>query len=158
MAGPLADRKRSSVWLIRVVRPCHGRAAVTGWLKKLLGNRGERTASRYLRRHGLRIVARQHSSRYGEIDLIALDGETIVFVEVKTRRSDDAGHPTEAVTLEKQARMTRAALAFMKSRGLLNARARFDVVSVMWPAGTRHPQIDHYRDAFSPVGFGQMFS
>jgi putative endonuclease len=131
---------------------------VAGWLKKLLGDRGERAAARFLRRQGFRILARQSSNRFGEIDLIALDGDTIVFVEVKTRRSGDAGHPTESVTLEKQSRMTRAALAFLKSRGLLEARARFDVVSVMWPAGSRKPQVDHYRDAFSPVGFGQLFS
>jgi putative endonuclease len=131
---------------------------MAGWLRKLLGNRGERAAARYLRRNGFRILARQFANRYGEIDLIALDGDSIVFVEVKTRTSDVAGQPVEAVTLDKQSRLTRAALAYLKSRGLLEFRARFDVVALVWPAGSREPVVQHYRNAFSPAGFGQLYS
>jgi putative endonuclease len=131
---------------------------VAGWLKKLLGDRGERTAARYLRRQGFKILARQYSNRFGEVDLIALDGDWVVFVEVKTRQNAAAGLPVEAVTPEKQSRLTRAALAFLKARGLLEARARFDVVAVMWPANSKRPEIEHYRNAFPPVGSGQMYS
>ncbi|MEX1095014.1 MAG: YraN family protein [Planctomycetales bacterium] len=122
-----------------------------GWIRKLLGNRGERAAARFLRRQGYRILARQHASRFGEIDLIARDGEWIVFVEVKTRRSDVAGLPVEAVDQRKQRQMTRAALAWLKRRGLLDHRSRFDVIGILWPEGSRQPRIDHYRNAFPGV-------
>lgn len=128
------------------------------WLTKLLGNRGERLAARYLRRQGFKILSRQYSNRLGEIDLIALDGDCLVFVEVKTRRSREAGDPIEAVTLGKQKQLTRLALTYLKRHNLLEKSARFDVVAILWPDGSKEPQITHYRNAFSSVGFGQMFS
>ena len=79
------------------------------------------------------------------VDLIALDGERVVFVEVKTRRS---GSPAEAVTLEKQRNLTRAALHFLKRHHLLNQPIRFDVVAIVWPDDSRKPTIQHYRNAF----------
>ena len=94
----------------------------------------------------------------GEIDLIALDGDCVVFVEVKTRRSSDAGRPVEAVDYHKQLKLTRLALAYLKRHNLLEHRARFDVVSIVWSDGTRHPEIVHYKNAFEPIGRGQMFS
>lgn len=131
---------------------------MAGWWKKLLGDRGERAAARFLRKQGYRILARQYSSPAGEIDLIALDGETIVFVEVKTRADTAAGEPAEAVTPAKQKQLTKLALAYLKRRKLLQRRARFDVVSVLWPEGTKRPEIRHFKNAFEAVGFGQMFS
>lgn len=128
-----------------------------GWLTLLLGDKGERLAVRYLKRQGYRIVARQSRSRIGELDIVALDGDCIVFVEVKTRSSDKAGHPAEAVTTAKQQQLTRAALAWLKRRGLLERRARFDVVAITWGKGLP-PVIDHYRNAFEATGRGQMFS
>ena len=129
-----------------------------GLLAKLLGNQGERVAARFLRRRGFKIVARQHRTKWGEIDLICLDDDSIVFVEVKTRRSDAAGLPVEAITPEKQKTLTRIALTYLKRHGLLERRARFDVVSILWPEGSKQPLIEHYRNAFEAVGFGQMFS
>jgi putative endonuclease len=123
-----------------------------------LGERGEDAAARFLKRKGYRILARHLDSPLGELDIIAVDGRTIVFVEVKTRSSDAAGHPADAVDDRKQQRMTRAALAYLKSQGLLKYSARFDVVAVAWPAGARRPTIEHYSDAFAPVGFGQFYS
>jgi putative endonuclease len=72
------------------------------WLRGLLGKKGEARAAAFLKQKGLRIVGRGVANRCGEIDLIALDGETIVFVEVRTRQSLEAGHPAESVTVEKQ--------------------------------------------------------
>ena len=129
-----------------------------GWLARWLGDRGERFAARYLRRQGMKILARQHKTRLGEIDLVALDGECVVFVEVKTRRSDAAGLPVEAVTHAKQQQLTRLALAYLKSRGLLERRARFDIVSLIWPDGAKTPEVQHYRNAFEAVGVGQLYS
>ncbi len=86
---------------------------------KTLGQRGEAAAARYLKRLGYIIVARSSHIRRGEIDLIAVDGRTIVFVEVKTRVSHDAGHPAEAVDRDKQHRLTRLAMVYLKRHHLL---------------------------------------
>lgn len=128
-----------------------------GWLNRLLGNRGERIAARYLRRQGYRILARQARNRVGEIDLIAQDRSTIVFIEVKTRSSTQKGHPHEAVDRAKQRQLTRAALAWLKQRNLLEVRCRFDVISIVWRAGSP-PDLKHYRNAFEPTGHDTFFS
>jgi putative endonuclease len=125
---------------------------------KSLGERGEDAAATFLKRRGFRILARGLDSRLGELDIIAVDGRTIVFVEVKTRRSTDAGHPAEAIDPRKERRMTQAAMGYLKSKRLLNYAARFDVVAITWPEDARNPAIEHYQNAFSPVGFGQFFS
>jgi putative endonuclease len=125
---------------------------------KSLGQRGEDAAARFLRRRGYKIVARQERYKLSELDIVAVDGRTVVFVEVKTRESLDGGGPEEAVTPEKQKRMTRAALGFLRRHGLLEHAARFDVVAVTWPPGQRRPRIEHFVNAFEAVGRGQMFS
>jgi putative endonuclease len=122
---------------------------------RLLGQRGERAAALFLRRQGLRVLVRGYRTRTGEIDLIAREGETLVFVEVKARRQ---GVPAEAVTPEKQRRITLAALHFLHRYELLEVRSRFDVVSIIWPDDRRPPQVEHIRNAFEAVGRGQMFS
>ena len=138
-------------------------ARLSAWLRRLvpertLGQRGEAAAARFLRRHGYRIVAHSDRSALGEIDLIAIDDRTIVFVEVKTRQGQMAGHPAEAVDAAKQARLTRLALAYLKRHRLLEHPARFDVVAITWPAGSRRPTIEHYRNAFEAVGRDSFFA
>ena len=123
-----------------------------------LGQRGENAAVRYLKRKGYRILARHLDSPLGELDIIAVDGRTVVFVEVKTRATTDAGHPAEAIDDRKQQRMTQAALAYLKANRLLTYAARFDVVAITWPDGARRPVIEHYISAFAPTGSGQFFS
>ena len=125
---------------------------------KLFGDRGERAAAKFLKRQGYRIVQRNYSTPWGEIDLVALDGNTIVFVEVKTRASLIAGRPEEAVTLEKQKTLTRMALSYLKKYKLLECPARFDVVAIIWPDDNSPPEIRHLRNAFEPTGKWQMFS
>src|SRR6266481_9093857 len=124
---------------------------------KTLGQRGEAAAARFLKRLGYIIVARGSHIRRGEIDLIAVDGRTVVFVEVKTRVSHDAGHPAEAVDREKQRRLTRLAMVYLKRHHLLETSARFDVIAITWPKNQRRPTIEHFKNAFEPVGEGQMF-
>lgn len=136
---------------------------LAGWYRRLsaekpLGRRGEEAAAKYLRRQGYRIVAHGERSKFGEIDLVAIDGRTVVFVEVKTRQSQDAGHPAEAVEAVKQRRLTRAAVAFLKHHGLLEHPARFDVVAVTWPEGQRRPAIEHFKDAFEASGQWEYYS
>ena len=123
-----------------------------------LGERGERAAVKQLRRLGYQIVTTRQRHRYGEIDIIAVDGQTVVFVEVKTRRRSEHGRPAEAVDSTRQARLTRAALAFLKSHGLLEYSSRFDVIEVIWPEGEQQPSMHHICDAFPAAGKGQFYS
>ncbi len=124
-----------------------------------LGDRGERYAARYLKKQGLRIVARNYRNQFGEIDLIAVDGDQVVFVEVKTRKSNKFGEPVEAVGYAKQKKLTQLAMVYLKRHKLLDRPARFDVVGILWPEGAKKPEdVRHYRNAFEPVGRGQMFS
>jgi putative endonuclease len=119
-----------------------------------LGDRGEREAARFLRRKGLRILTRGYRTHQGEVDLIARDGDVVVFVEVKSRRQ---GVPAEAVTLEKQRRLTLAALHFLRRNNLLEHSCRFDVVAIVWPEGRRPASIEHFPHAFEAVGRGQLY-
>lgn len=133
--------------------------ALRSWFApKSLGERGELAAARSLRGSGYRIVTTRLRRRFGEVDIIALDGQTVVFVEVKTRRLGLTTQPAEAVDIHRQRRLTRAALAFLKGHGLLEYPSRFDVVEVIWPEGQKHPTIRHIVDAFPAAGRGQMYS
>jgi putative endonuclease len=122
-----------------------------------LGADGERLAARHLQQLGYRILARGHRQRLGEVDLIALDGSVLVFVEVKTWRYGSAGDPSEAVDARKQERLTRAALIYLKRRNLLEQSVRFDVVSIVWPDRRVKPEIRHFINAFEAVGKWQMY-
>jgi putative endonuclease len=103
------------------------------------------------------VVARNVQSALGVIDLIAVQGRTVVFVEVKTRHSLASGHPLEAVTVAKQRQLTRLALAYLRRHRLTDCAARFDVVGIVLPAGVE-PEIHHVVNAFSPSEPFQMFS
>lgn len=122
-----------------------------------LGQRGELAAERFLLRDGLVIVDRGYQDKFGEIDLIAVEDRTIVFVEVKTRTSDYAGDPTEAVDETKQQHLTKTAIGYLKWHRLTECQVRFDVIAITWPTDQTHPDIVHYRNAFEPVGEYQMF-
>lgn len=112
-----------------------------------LGARGEREAERFLTQLGYKIVARNERDRLGELDLVAVDGRTVVFVEVKTLVSDSYKQPAEAVNAAKQQRLIRAAKRYMLKHELMECDYRFDVVSIVWPAG-KPPRIDHIPRAF----------
>ena len=118
-----------------------------GWLIYLFGNRGERLAAKTLKAKGYRILARNCRSRWGEIDLIAMDGNTIVFVEVKTRSEQTQGRPEEAVTATKQKQISRAAAAWLQRNRLNHHHCRFDVIAIVWRTG-EDPLIDHFQSAF----------
>jgi len=131
-----------------------GRASSTG----PLGPRGEQAAARYLQRLGYRILARSDRFGPGELDLVAQDGPTLVFVEVKSRQSDVLGEPSDAVDFAKQRRLTRLAVTWMKRHRCLERPARFDVVAVVWPPGARRPEIRHFPNAFDAVGQDEFYS
>jgi putative endonuclease len=126
-------------------------------LRRLFGNKGERAAEKFLKRQGMRILARQYSTRWGEIDLIALEKQTIVFVEVKTRSNSKYGRPTEAIDLKKQKNMTQSALYYLKQNGLLENSCRFDVVGITWAPKDSKPTIEYEANAFDAVDLGDLF-
>jgi putative endonuclease len=127
-----------------------------GWLQSffknnaaeldVLGQRGENVAAKFLRNLGYKILLRNFRCETGEIDIVARDGKTIVFVEVKTRVTDDPT-PEEQVNTIKQHQITKAAKFYMSRYGTPQPPARFDVVAIVWPSG-REPRIRHTTDAF----------
>ena len=117
------------------------------YLRDNHGRLGEDLAHRHLRRGGCTIVARNYQPRSGggEIDLVAWHGDTLVFVEVKTRASAGFGEPERAVDAEKQKRVRRAARDYARRAGVEWGRVRFDIVSVVLEKPVR---IEWMRDAF----------
>jgi putative endonuclease len=111
-----------------------------------LGERGENVAARYLRNKGYKIIIRNYRCEMGEIDIVARDGKSLVFVEVKTRAYDDPA-PEEQVNLAKQQAITRVAKLYLSRYGTPQPPARFDVVAIVWPNG-QNPIIRHVESAF----------
>ena len=148
-------RKTLESWLNRVWQ----RKRRASDPRHALGLRGEAAAEKYLKRQGYKILARRLRTRLGELDLVAVDGRTIVFVEVKTwRKVSGFDHPADAVDAKKQRQITRSAVAFLKHRGLLEYGGRFDIVAITWPEGSRRAEIEHIKNAFEAVGRGEFFS
>jgi putative endonuclease len=114
--------------------------------KDALGDRGENVAARFLRNLGYKIIMRNFRCDLGEIDIIAREGKTLVFVEVKTRAYDDPS-PEEQVNLEKRAQIQKAAKYYLTRYGFPQPPARFDVVAIVWPT-SREPMIRHTPSAF----------
>ncbi len=112
-----------------------------------LGDRGEIAAERFLLRQGWYIVARSFETEVGEIDLIAVDRDTVVFVEVKTRTDTSRGLPEEAVDTAKQQKIAMMAEGFIRRYQLTQQHFRFDVISILWAPGSE-PKIKHLINAF----------
>lgn len=111
------------------------------------GGAGEQQAADYLKRLGYRIVECNFRTRMGEIDIIAMDQDTLVFVEVKTRMSLAFGSPKNAVTFQKQRRISKAALFYLKMTHQSQVRARFDVVAIT--SGPSSDVIELIKNAFT---------
>ena len=107
---------------------------------------GENAAAEYLREKGMILLAHRYRAKPGEIDLIMKDGDTVVFVEVKTRLTGEAGWGLSAVNAAKQRRITRAATVWMMENHCINALVRFDLVEV------HGSEILHIPNAFQPYG------
>ena len=114
--------------------------------RQRFGRQSEELAVNQLKKLGYKIIERNYRTKLGEIDIIAKDGRSLVFVEVKARHSHRFGHPKLAVTIKKQKKISMAALSYLKSTNQLNCKARFDVVAIT--AGNKHPQIEIVRNAF----------
>jgi putative endonuclease len=115
--------------------------------KDELGKRGEEWAADYLVRDGYAVIERNWRCSGGEVDLIVGRGDEVVFVEVKTRSGLDFGHPFEAITVAKLARLRRLAVAWCEQSELRPGRIRIDVIGVVAPAGT-DPVIEHLTGVF----------
>jgi len=112
-----------------------------------LGKAGEALAAEHLRQSGYTILARNYRSHSGEIDIIARQGQTLVFAEVKTRKSATFGSPAAAVTVKKQAQISRVAQDYLARENLFDRPARFDVIAVLAPDGKK-PHIEIITNAF----------
>lgn len=115
---------------------------------KSLGERGEEAAVKLLRRKGFRILHRGYREGPGELDIVAADRETVVFVEVKTRRSTHRGLPVEAVDEHKQRQIVHLAQRYRKRHHLLDHPVRFDIVAILWPDDSKPPVVEHFEQAF----------
>lgn len=114
-----------------------------------MGRKGEDIAHRYLKGRGLHIIARRFRlpDGSGEVDIIARDKEVLVFVEVKTRRTQAFGGPERAIDPEKQRKLIRAARSYVSKAGANWSRIRFDIVTVILEGSAI---VTHYEDAFFP--------
>lgn len=110
------------------------------------GKYGESLAQEYLKEHGLRILATNYRFHHGEIDIVAEEGDVLVFCEVKTRTSAEFGPPEAAVSGLKQHQLRRLALAYITLQHSSGRPCRFDVIAIRIHQG--HPVIEHIRDAF----------
>ena len=120
----------------------------TGPSPQTTGQWGETQALHHLAEHGYRIVATNYRTRYGEIDIIAQDGETLVFIEVKCRSHHGFGSALEAVDFRKQQRICRVAIEYLQSHRGGEGGARFDVIAVHRQSGKGPAVIEHIENAF----------
>jgi len=112
------------------------------------GRRGEKLASRFLRGHGYKILYRNFKDRRGgEIDIVCRDGDTLVFVEVKTRGGEEFGRPLDAVGRQKQLRVSKGGLAWLRLLDNPDITFRFDVVEVLLPE-EGEPHFELIQNAF----------
>ena len=112
-----------------------------------LGERGEALAAKELKRRGYEILERRWRCRFGEIDIVARDGDTVVVVEVKTRARHDRFRPVDAVDAKKQRKLIQLARAYVRARLPDDATVRFDVVGITAAPG-KLPIIEHILNAF----------
>ena len=128
------------------------------WWRRWFGTRSERAAARFLKKLGYRVLARNFTCLVGELDLVALDGDCIVFVEVRSTEKADAIGPALSVDAAKQRKLTKLALFYLQRKNLLNQSARFDVLAVSWPADAAEPKMVHYQNAFEPTDRFQFYT
>jgi len=117
-----------------------------------IGRYGEEMAIEHLKRQRYRILERNYRKPFGEVDIIASDKETVVFIEVKTRQSTRFGTPFEAVDIRKQRQISRVAQEYLQTHGTTDVSARFDVIAVRVDRDNCLIAIDHLQNAFEWVG------
>lgn len=118
----------------------------------MTGAEGEKIAAGFLVKQGYRILQRNYRTVLGEIDIVAREGNTLVFVEVKARSGIQFGPPQVAVDLRKQAKMSRVALAYLKDKRIDPCDCRFDVIAIV--KGSGGVQVELFRNAFELFEMG----
>lgn len=116
------------------------------WERRERGQLGEREAERFLSAQRYAIVARNYRCSFGEVDLIAVDRQTVVFVEVRTHTGETFGDPLASVNARKQRRIAKAALHYVSRNRLFDREARFDVIGIRWEGDL--PHVTHIKGAF----------
>lgn len=111
-----------------------------------LGAFGEELALKKIKRLGYRSILRNYRCPLGEVDLIARDGDTLVFIEIKTRKGKPVGYAKEAVNERKRRQLSKVALSYMKSQHCCDTKARFDVIAIS--LGQGEPEIEVIKNAF----------
>ena len=120
-----------------------------GQQRRNLGQQGESVAEEFLRAKGYAIVAKNFRARIGEIDLVAIHRQTIVFVEVRSLSGEEFGDPLATVTPRKQRQIAKTALLYLSRHSLHDRAARFDVIGIQWPTEKNDtPRLTHIQDAF----------
>lgn len=107
---------------------------------------GEEKAANFLKSSGYKIIAQNYKNRFGEIDIIAREKDTVVFIEVKARHTDTFGEPEAAVGRFKQGQISKTALCYLKENKLLDKKARFDIVAIRYI--DQAPKINLIKNAF----------
>lgn len=119
---------------------------------KSLGIYGEKAAIKFLEDEGYKVLARNYRCKIGEIDIIAADGDTLSFIEVKTRSSNQYGRPCEAVNYNKQIKIVKTALHYINRNNLTQWMSRFDIVEILIETDDRINSINLIKNAFEYNG------
>ncbi len=118
--------------------------------QQLFGKKSESEAISYLKKNGYKILEKNFRTRFGEIDIIAIEKDVIVFVEVKSRKSLNYGDPKESVNLRKQRKISKVALYYLKKNNLFDCSARFDVITIR--SFGKSNEIELIKNGFELVG------
>ena len=114
--------------------------------KKEVGQRGEDLAVDYIQNSGYTVLERNYRCKLGEVDIIARDNDTLVFIEVRTRSSIDFGLPQESINRRKRHQISKVALEYLTRKKLKNIPARFDVIAISLKG--EKEKVEHFKDAF----------
>jgi putative endonuclease len=126
--------------------------------KNEIGALGERIAAQYLQQHHYKLVTTNFSTKAGEVDIIAEQGDTFVFIEVKTRQSTAYGQPAQAVTKAKQKRIIKASLAYIQKQQLTDTNMRFDIIEVLYIHDIQQDaNVNHIENAFDASAFRYFY-
>ena len=117
-------------------------------MKRSLGTKGEELAQKTLKKLGYKIICKNYTCSLGEIDLVAWDNKTLVFIEVRSRKEIKYGMPSETVNYHKQRKIRQVAQYFLVVNKFRDIYCRFDVVSIVWGGEGEKPQIEVIKDAF----------
>jgi len=114
--------------------------------KKQFGNKGEKIAEDFLRNKGYKIIQRNYRCAFGEIDIIAEYIDTIIFVEVRTKSTDNFGSPQDSITSSKIDKISKTAIMYIQEKNLIDQACQFDVIAITYKTGK--PNISHIENAF----------